>query len=148
LRRADMVEGFQWTMGWHHRQRYWLQQARFALLTDDAGKASELATRAAGDAEARGSRRYMMLGRAYAAVATARLGEPLEKDDVDAALRGLDQCAATEAWLVTAELASASGAERWWREAERRAGALIAAAGADGESLRRWVAKRFSALGR
>jgi tetratricopeptide (TPR) repeat protein len=148
LQRADVVEGFQGTMGWHHRQRYWLQQARFALLTGDTQAANELATRAADDAEARGSRRYMVLGRAYTAVATSRLGEPLERDDVDAALRGLDHCAAPEAWLVTAELASASREERWWREAERRAGALIAAAGADGESLRCWVGERFSALGR
>jgi hypothetical protein len=146
--RAAPVDSFGGTMGWHHRQRYLVQRARLALLVDDAIAAHEFATRAAEDAEARGSRRYMILGRVYAAIASACLGEPLEKDDVDATLAGCDKCAGPEVWLVTAELASASGEDRWWRDAERRAGALIAGAGPDGASLQRWVASRFTALGR
>ena len=142
------ISSWQGTMAWHHRQRYLVQHARFSLLTADAAAAKDFATNAADDAASRGSRRYQFLGRAYAAVAAARLGEPLEKDDVDAVLGGLDQCAAPEAWLVTAELAAASGEDRWWRDAERRAGALIGNAGENGESLRQWVGARFSALGR
>jgi DNA-binding SARP family transcriptional activator len=148
VHRAEPVETLRGTMDWHHRQRYWVQQGRLALLAGDPERARSLAERAAGDADARGSRRYQLLGQSLAALAGHALGEPVDEERVDAVLAGLDDCAALEGWWVTAELAAATKNDRWWRDAERRAGALIGSAGADGESLREWVATRFSALGR
>jgi hypothetical protein len=58
------------------------------------------------------------------------------------------RCAGLEAWRKTAELAAAAGVDRWWRDAERRAGALVVHAGEHGEVLRRYVATTFAALGR
>jgi hypothetical protein len=135
-------------MAWHHRQRYGLQRARAAMLAGDPGVALQGAQAVQADAQGRGSRRYRLLASACIALARVALGETLDQDTVDADLAGLDSCAALESWSVTAELAAASGQDRWWRDAERRAGALIGNAGDDGESLRRWVASRFTALGR
>jgi tetratricopeptide (TPR) repeat protein len=148
IRRAAPVASFHGTMAWHHRQRYGLQQARLVLLGGDLEQAREGAATVVADAEARGSRRYLVLANAYIALASAGLGEKPDYEEVDARLAALDSCAGLEAWYLTAELAAATRQDRWWRDAERRAGALIGSAGPDGESLRRWVAKRFSALGR
>jgi hypothetical protein len=146
--RAHQVESFQGTMAWHHRQRYGLQRARVALLAGDPEDARQRAAAVSTDASTRGSRRYRVLANAYLALATATLGEKVDFDEIDVELAGLDECAALEAWSVTAELAAATRQDRWWRDAERRAGALITNAGEDGESLQRWVRMRFSALGR
>ncbi|HVM52699.1 MAG TPA: BTAD domain-containing putative transcriptional regulator [Acidimicrobiales bacterium] len=134
VERARVVEPFAGTMAWHQRQRYLVLQARFALATGDRDRAVELATTAADDAAARGTARYALLARAVQ-------GEP---DAVD----GLDRVAGLEAWWVTAELAARTGDDGLWRDAERRAGALVAAAGPHADTLRSWVATRFSALGR
>lgn len=132
--RARIVDRFNGTMAWHHRQRFGVQQARFAQATGDPERAVELARAVIDDAVARGAHRYELLARAV-------LG------DVDV-LAPLERVAGMEAWHVTAELAARTGANELWRDAERRAGALVAAAGSDAESLRAWVATRFSALGR
>lgn len=129
-----VVEGFNGTMAWHHRQRFGVQQARFARATGDPERADELASAVVDDAIARGTRRYELLARAV-------LG------DVDV-LTPLERVAGMEAWHVTAELAARTGVDELWRDAERRAGALVAAAGPHAESLRASVARRFSALGR
>jgi hypothetical protein len=148
LARAAPVESMLGTMAWHHRERYLVQQARFALATGDAASAFELATGAVEDATPRGSRRYAALGGVVAARASIAMGQVIDHDALDAVLRELDECAALEAWLVTAELAAATKVDRWWRDAERRAGALVAGAGDHAETLRGWIGVRFAALGR
>src|SRR5206468_831367 len=70
------------------------------------------------------------------------------RDQLDGVLNLLDRCGGLEAWRVTAELAAASRVDRWWRDAERRAGVLIANAGDHGETLRRYVGATFTGLGR
>lgn len=132
--RARIVDGFKGSMGWHHRQRFGVQQARFAQATSDPARAAELATAVVEDARARGALRYELLARAVVG-------------DVDA-LVPLERVAGMEAWRVTAEIAARTGVDELWRDAERRAGALVVAAGADAESLRTWVAKQFRSLGR
>lgn len=134
IKRAGVVDGFKGSMAWHHQQRFGVQQARFAQATGDPASATELATSVAADAAARGSRRYELLARAV-------LG------DVDA-LVPLEHVAGLEAWRVTAEVAAQTGIDQLWRDADRRAGALVASAGTYSESLRSWVAIRFGALGR
>jgi hypothetical protein len=148
IERALPVETLHGTMAWHHRHRYWVQQARFALATNDAAVALDKAQRAIVDAEARGAARYVRFGKIVAARAAIELAEPLDYDDLDATLTALDTCASMEGWLVTAELAAAAGLDRWWRDAERRAGALVSVSGEFAEPLRRWIGDRFSALGR
>ncbi|MGI8663816.1 MAG: BTAD domain-containing putative transcriptional regulator [Acidimicrobiales bacterium] len=132
--RARFIDAFSGTMAWHHRQRFGLQQARFAQATSDPERATELASAVIDDAVARGTRRYELLARAVVG-------------DVDV-LIPLERVAGMEVWRITAELAARTGVDQLWRDAERRAGALVAAAGPHAESLRAWVATRFSALGR
>jgi DNA-binding SARP family transcriptional activator len=148
IERAAPVETLHGTMAWHHRQRYWVQHARFALAAGDPALAAERARQAVVDAEQRGSDRYGSFGKIVAARAAVALGERLDHDEVDAALLVLESCGGLEAWLVTAELAAATGIDRWWRDAERRAGALVSVSGDHAEPLRRWIGERFAALGR
>ena len=147
IERAVPVETLHGTMAWHHRHRYWVQQARFALATNDAASALEKAQRAVVDAEEREAARYVRFGKIVAARAAIELGEPLDYDDLDATLTSLDSCASMESWLVTAELAAATGLDRWWR-ALGPALALVSVSGQHAEPLRRWIGSRFDALGR
>lgn len=148
IERAAPVEHFQGTNAWHHRQRYGVQRARFALSTGDDERARVLAANVVADGADRGSRRYEALATIVSARAAASMGEVIDHGVVDASLSVLDRCAVLEAWLATAELAADSGVDRWWRDAERRAGALVAAVGDHSESLRSWVGATFSRLGR
>jgi DNA-binding SARP family transcriptional activator len=138
----------QGSMTWHHRQRYGVLRARIALLTGDHDLARELAASVVADADARGTPRYGAFARLVCGEAAAAAGESVDHADIDAALLQLDRCAGLEAWRVTAELAARTGVERWWRDADRRAGALVANAGEHGEPLRRWIGTTFVALGR
>jgi DNA-binding SARP family transcriptional activator len=143
---AAPVEGLHGTMAWHHRQRFWTQQARFALMVGDIDRARDLAERVVADAERRGSRRYLAFGTIVAARVAVASGAPLDHDQLNGVLTELEQCGGLEAWLVTAELAAATGVDRWWRDAERRAGSLVAVAGEHAEPLRQWIGERFAAL--
>jgi hypothetical protein len=148
IERAAPVETLHGTMAWHHRQRYWVQHARFALATGDLVTAREKAQHAVVDAEQRGSDRYQMFGRVIDARIAAASGEPVDHDALDAVLATLERCGGLEAWWATAELAAATGVDRWWRDAERRAGALVSVSGEHAEPLRQWIGARFAALGR
>jgi hypothetical protein len=144
---VDLLMG-QGSMTWHHRQRYGVLRARLALLEGDHALAREHAASVVADAEERGTPRYGAFARVMRAEAAAAAGDLVDHAGVDAALVQLDRCGGLEAWRVTAELAAATGVERWWRDAERRAGALVANAGDHGEPLRRWIGTTFAALGR
>jgi hypothetical protein len=148
IARAGAVVDFRGTMAWHHRQRYCVQRARFALMTGDAAAARELAASAIDDAQARRSGRYGDLAAVVAARADAALGDIIDGAALDATLARLDRCAGLEAWMVTAELAAATGVDQWWRDADRRAGALVAASGDHAETLRKWIGVTFTRLGR
>jgi hypothetical protein len=148
LERAAQVETLHGTMAWHHRQRYWVQSARFALATGDLQTAAEKAQQAITDAEQRGSDRYRLFGTIVAARVAVASGEWLDHDALNAALVALESCGGLEAWLVTAELAADTGLDRWWRDAERRAGALVSVSGEHAEPLRGWIGERFARLGR
>lgn len=134
MERARVVETFLGTMAWHQRERFTVQQARLALAAGERERAVELAAAARADAAERGAGRYEVL----AGVLTGDLQ----------AVAALDRVAGIEAWWLTAELAARTGDDRLWREAERRAGALVTSSGAHADALRAWVTARFSALGR
>ena len=132
---------------WHHHQRYRTLRARHLLETGDAAGALELATAVTADAAGRATMRYGLLARIVGARAALACGDPVDHDDLDAALTALEGCAGLEVWRTTAELAAA-GEDRWWPEAERRAAALVGRAGGHGDSLRRHVTATFAQLRR
>ena len=133
---------------WHHRQRLGVLRASVALATDDAAGAAVAAATVIADSDDRRTLRYRLFATLVAAHARLADGDQIEHDELDRVLAQLDQCGGFEVWKVTAELAAAASVDRWWRDAERRAGALIANAGEHGETLRRYVATTFTALGR
>jgi hypothetical protein len=143
------------TMFWRLRIRYDIQRARLALAREDPETAVALASAAHDAAVAQQSPRYAGLAAAVAARAQAAAGDAaaVEQDALSKTIALLDGCGALEAWWVTAEVAAALeragiDADRWWRDADRRAGGLVGHAGAHSESLRRRVAATFAALGR
>jgi DNA-binding SARP family transcriptional activator len=133
---------------WHQHQRYLAQCAQHALATGDYQQAASLASRVVADGANRRTRRYPLIAQLTLARARLAAGGAIDYDACDAALSELEQCAGLEAWRMTAELAAAAGMDRWWREADRRAGALVVQSGEYGETLRRYVASTFAALGR
>lgn len=132
VERARVVESFDGTMAWHHRQRLLTQRARLAVLQGEPF--DELASTAIDDAVARGSLRYELLARAV-------------RGETDVLPR-LERVAGMEAWWMTAELAARGGDDGLWRDAERRAATLMRLAGPYADELRTWVATRLTALGR
>jgi DNA-binding SARP family transcriptional activator len=143
------------TMFWRLRIRYDIQRARLALARDDPSAALGLVSAAHDAAVAQQSPRYVGMAAAVAARAHVGLGDTaaVDQDELAKTIALLDGCGALEAWWVTAEVAAALDragidADRWWRDADRRAGALVGQAGAHSESLRRHVAMTFAALGR
>nr|MBA3655006.1 hypothetical protein [Actinomycetota bacterium] len=132
VERARVVESFNGSMAWHHRQRFLTQQARLAVLQGEPSE--DLTATVIGDAVARGSLRYELLARAVGG-------------EVDVLPR-LERVAGMEAWWMTAELAARRDDDALWRDADRRAEALVRTAGPYAEDLRVWVATRFKALGR
>ena len=146
--RAAAVDDFRGTMAWHQRQRLAFLRAQVALQHSDLDRAEELSQWVVDDAAARGAQRYGALAAALVLVARAHRDDEIEADRAFATFDALEACAAPEAWGLTAQMAAATGAAQWWRDADRRAGALVAAAGDDAESLRRHIAATFAALGR
>ena len=142
------IAGWQGSMAWRHRLRLALLTARLALAGGAAAAAEEQAEAVLAEAEARGAPRYRALAAVVVARARAAQGQAVDRDALDAVLAGLPALAGLEAWWVTAEAASALDEDRWWALADRRAAALVAAAGPDAEPLRRAVGARFAALGR
>jgi len=143
---ADAM-GWNGTHAWHHHQRFLVLSAQFALATDDPDLAASVASGVA-DCADRQTLRYSLFARLTLARARLAAGDPIDHDELDGVLVGLGHCAGFEAWRVTAELAAAGGVDRWWRDAERRAGVLVVRAGDQGETLRRYVAATFASLGR
>ncbi|MDQ6674362.1 MAG: AAA family ATPase, partial [Chloroflexota bacterium] len=133
---------------WHHHQRFLSLSAQHALASEDHDRAALVASGVVADCSDRHTQRYSLVARLTVARARLATGNPIDYDELDSVLVELEQCAGLEAWRLTAELAAAAGVDRWWRDAERRAGALVLQAGEHGETLRRYVATTFAALGR
>jgi DNA-binding SARP family transcriptional activator/tetratricopeptide (TPR) repeat protein len=119
------------TMAWHQRQRVLLMQSRCAYAAGDLDTATRYAELLEGDAERRGSRRYLVLARVQRAIAEAAAGKSLDHDAVDAAVQDLGRVAGIDAWLLTAELAKQAQSSQWWSSAETFATALESAASRD-----------------
>jgi DNA-binding SARP family transcriptional activator len=142
------VMGWNGSQAWHHHQRFLSLSARYALAAEEPGEAASIASGVVTDSADRRTLRYSLFAQLTLARALLASGSPIDHAELDRALVELEQCAGLEAWRVTAELAAAAGVDRWQRDAAHRAGALIVHAGEHGETLRRFVAKTFAALGR
>ena len=134
--RLAPIERWSGTMAWHQRHRLAVVRARLALAGGDPPAACGLASEMVADAASRGARRYELLGRGWLALA----GGEGDLEGLEAVVEGLGTCAALEGWRLVAALADRFAVEAWRREAERRAGALVAAAGPRADALRRTVA--------
>jgi tetratricopeptide (TPR) repeat protein len=133
----EPVDRWAGTMAWHQRHRLFLARARLALARDEHERAAELADAVAHDAEARGTRRYEVLARAWRALAVT---EP-DVAAVAATVDELPRLAALESWRLTAALAARYGVDAWRRDAERQVAALVATAGPHADALRRAAAR-------
>jgi tetratricopeptide (TPR) repeat protein len=136
------------TMSWHQRQRVWLMRSRCALAAGDLDTAVAYADHVVADAEQRGARRYLVLAQLQQATLTAALRRPLDSDAVAATVRDLGTVAGVDAWMLIADLAVASGDERWWRAAEAAAETFAAAAARDPRTdvtaLREFITREFT----
>jgi hypothetical protein len=149
LKETADVQQFVGGHAWHHRQRFGALAACLALAAGDVDAAAEVAAGVISDSKIRGgTSRYESFARLTIAHCRLAAGAAVDHEEADAVLAELDRCAGLEVWRLTAKLAADSGVDRWWRDAERRAGALIANAGEHGEGLRRYVVSTFAALGR
>jgi hypothetical protein len=140
------------TMAWHQRQRVLLMQSRCAYASGEFVTAMHIADRLERDADARGSRRYLVLGRLQHATAAAAAGQSIDHDAVDAAVHDLARVAGIDAWLITAELAARTRVARWWTAAEQFATAFEGAAARDQRTdpiaLHDHIAREFQRRGR
>jgi len=119
------------TMLWHQRQRLAWLRGRVDLRRGDPTGAAEAAAWLVADAAERGAGRYEVLGRVLGLAADAlEDGRSPDPDAVRPLLARLDEVAVPDGWLLTAELAAASGAAQWWAEARQRVEVLAARAGA------------------
>ncbi len=147
LDRIDDLDTWNGVMGWHQRQRLGLLRARVLLASCDAtDEAAALAREVAEDAAARGTLRYRLLAEIIEVEALALGGAVIDHARVDATLVELDALAVPEAWWLTAHVAAATGIDRWWDDAERRAARIVVAgrhAGIEGGDA---VAARLDAL--
>ena len=168
LRRSDLVGALRWidaaeagvgdlsTMAWHIRQRSMWLRGRAAALNGEFDHALTVSYHLVDDADRRGSRRYGVLGRHLAAVATAGSlangqpgrnepgrGEPGRGELV----ADLDHVAGLEAWRLTLELAEAYRDDQLVGEAEVRAERLAVEASrcpdVDSSLTRRWIQQRL-----
>ena len=147
-RLAPEVAAWNGTMAWRARQRLRLLRARLWLATGDLAAAEQAALAVVDEAEPAGSARHALMARCVATEAVARAGRAVDPEAVDRWLARLDGCAGLEVWLVTARLAAACGVDRWWGDAERRAGRFVAAAGPLADDARRHVDRSLTALRR
>jgi hypothetical protein len=135
------AEAMSWNgaQAWHPHQKFLSLSAQHALATEDYDRAAAVASGVVADSGTEHSLRYSLFARLTVARARLAAGCAIDRDELDGVLVELERCAGLEAWRQTAELA-AGRVDRWWRDAERRAGALVVHGGEHGEALRRYVA--------
>jgi tetratricopeptide (TPR) repeat protein len=146
LAEAAQLHGGPVTMGWHQRQRALLLAARAHLVAGQALGAVGAATEAVEDSSSRGARRHELMARALLARARALAGDPIDLAEVDGILGALDSVAAFEVWWLTADVAAATGVERWQQDAERRLARVVAGAGNRRDEVAAWGRARLGAL--
>jgi DNA-binding SARP family transcriptional activator/tetratricopeptide (TPR) repeat protein len=139
--RLEPVDTWGGTMAWHQRHRLGLLRARLALADGDGVAAAGLAAVVADDAAGRGAERYELLGRAVIGLADPSI--PPER--LAPVIDGLGRCAMLDGWPLVAALAATRRSDPWRADAERRAAAVVAGAGAHGDAARRFVDRVLTA---
>jgi hypothetical protein len=122
------------TMAWYQAHRLDLLRARLFLADGDRDLAAALALDVEADANARGARRHALVAASVAGLAGGRMVAQL-----DEVVAGLASCAGLDGWRLVGELATRLGVDQWRAEAQRRAAALVAAAGDLGDSAKPFV---------
>jgi DNA-binding SARP family transcriptional activator/tetratricopeptide (TPR) repeat protein len=140
LARMEPMGEWRGSMAWHQRHRLGLLQARLALADGDRERAAGLASDVAADARERGAFRYVVLADAVVALA----GGSDDLDAIASTIDGLAQCAALEAWLLTAQLGRRFGVDAWTRLAGQQAADLTRAAGPHSATLKAWMSRILS----
>lgn len=138
--RLTAIDGWNGTMAWHQRHRVGLLRARLALATGDGPTAAGLGRSVRDDARDRSALRYAVLAAAIVALADSSV--PTE--EVATVVDALEAAGAIEAWWLSDMLAKERAVAPWQAVAERRAEALIRAAGPFSASLRRRVESTFA----
>lgn len=136
------IEEWHGSMHWRHRTRFRLQRARVALARGDGPTALDLARDVEAECQRRAVRRYELI----ASLVATRAGAPIEREQIDATLRELDDIAGLEVWWITAEMAAHLDDDPLWDQAQRRLETLSARAGGHAGTLRAHAAERFAAL--
>jgi hypothetical protein len=144
-RSIDSARGFgtSHALVWRHRMRADLYAARIALATGRAEDALTMGEAVAATGCGMGVARYETMSLLLVAHAKQVLGVPVDLQHVEVLLESLGGLAGLEAWRFTAEAAASFGVDRWWDLAERRAAALVRAAGPYAETLRGPAAARL-----
>jgi hypothetical protein len=124
-------------LAWRHLLRARLYEAEIALAGGDAVVAAEAAGEVEAEARRIGTARYVALAGVLRATALVESGEPIDPVSVDRLLAELPRVAGLEAWRVTAQLAAATGSDRWWDVADTRVAELLARAGDHAPTLQR-----------
>ena len=120
-----------WTgsMSWRHRNRYRLLVARVASAGGEHDGAAEDAMEVAVVAAQRGDRRYELRGKLISATIRARAGCLPGPALLDAVVVPFVPVCGPDGWRDLAELASATGSDAVWHQAESQAAVLVGAAG-------------------
>ena len=126
-------------MAWHQRHRLGLLRARLALADDDGHAAAELAAAVVEDAVGRGAGRYELLGRAVVGLADPSI----PPEQLAPVVEGLGRCAVLDGWPLVVALAVSRRSDSWRGDAERRAAAVVAAAGDHSDAALRFVDRVF-----
>jgi hypothetical protein len=140
---AARALGDRHALAWRHTMRADLYTAEVLLVTGRTEDALTIAEALADAAGKMGVERHWALGSLLAGRARHQLGLPVDLDRFDDLLETLGRVAGIEAWRLTADAAATFDVDRWWRLAERRAGALASAAGPYAGTLRRVASARL-----
>lgn len=136
------IEDWHGSMHWRHKARFRLQRARVSLALGDRPTALDLAGEVEAGCRRRAVRRYELI----ASLVAARAGAPIDREQIDATLRELDEIAGLEVWWLTAEMAAHLDDDPLWAQAQRRVETLSTRAGRHADELRAHAAARFAAL--
>jgi hypothetical protein len=128
---------------WRFDQRHGLILARLGLAEHDASAALAAVEPVAAAAEQRGDVRYAVLGRLVRATALARLGRPVDLEQVTADLAALEGVAALEGWWLAADVGDATGLPLAAGAAGRLADLVAREAGPREAAFREVAARRL-----
>jgi tetratricopeptide (TPR) repeat protein len=128
---------------WRFDQRHGLILARLGLAEHDASAALAAVEPVAAAAEERGDVRYAVLGRLVRATALARLGRPVDLEQVAADLATLEDVAVLEGWWLAADVGDATGLPLAAGTAGRLADLVAREAGPREAAFREVAARRL-----